>query len=154
MVSPQTSHFSPLRPWTRRPDFFSPFRSLAASPSAREMAPANSVWIASYVTGGSPFSPCAVMGRCSALTMPAVTVFCSPSGEPTAITESPTSRSEDLPTWITTGLDTATLMTARSVFGSVPTTFASVRVPSVNTAVIVACGSVLASEITWLLVMA
>ena len=32
MVSPQTSHFSPLRPCTRKPDFFSPFRSLAAKP--------------------------------------------------------------------------------------------------------------------------
>src|ERR671916_523858 len=53
MVSPQTSHFSPLRPCTRKPDFFSPLRSLAASPSAREMAPASSPLIASYRVSSS-----------------------------------------------------------------------------------------------------
>src|ERR671916_29256 len=48
MVSPQTSHFSPLRPCTRRPDFFSPLRSLAARPSARWIAPESSFLIAAY----------------------------------------------------------------------------------------------------------
>src|SRR5215218_10462343 len=46
IVSPHTSHFSPVRPCTRRLDFFSPFKSFAARPSARFIAPANSSLIA------------------------------------------------------------------------------------------------------------
>ena len=37
-VSPQTGHFSPVRPWTARLDFFSPLSSLAASPRDRSTA--------------------------------------------------------------------------------------------------------------------
>lgn len=48
--------------------------------------------------------------------MPAVIEFCSASGEPTAITASPTCRLDDFPTCITTGLVTLTFTTARSVF--------------------------------------
>src|SRR6476620_5546219 len=53
MVSPQTSHFSPVRPCTRRPDFFSPFRSLAANPSARLMAADSSHLIAANSVSSS-----------------------------------------------------------------------------------------------------
>ena len=37
-MSPQTGHFSPVRPWTARWDFFSPLSSLAARPRERSTA--------------------------------------------------------------------------------------------------------------------
>ena len=46
MVSPQASHFSPVRPSTRKPDFFSPFISYAARPSALMIASVSSSMIA------------------------------------------------------------------------------------------------------------
>ena len=104
------------------------------------------------MTGAAPLSPPAVIGRFSALTIPSVTEFCSASGEPMAITVSPTCRSEDLPTCSTVGLVTLTFTTARSVFWSEPTTFASVRVPSTNTAVIFTPGSAVAEVMTCSLV--
>src|SRR6516162_6085927 len=48
MVSPQTAHSWPARPCTRRPLFFSPFRSAAARPAERSTASVKVVLIASY----------------------------------------------------------------------------------------------------------
>src|SRR4030095_3179937 len=57
MVSPQTSHFSPVRPCTRSLDFFSPFKSLTASPSARWIASESSPLIAANnVPSSTPVS--------------------------------------------------------------------------------------------------
>ena len=50
--------------------------------------------------------------------MPTVTVPARPSGEPIAITPSPTARSDERPIGATVGFATGTLTTARSVFGS------------------------------------
>src|SRR5829696_2045770 len=47
-VSPQTGHFSPVRPWTARLDFFSPLSSLAASPRERSTASPSTPRMASY----------------------------------------------------------------------------------------------------------
>src|SRR5213080_1296531 len=48
MVSPHTGHSWPARPCTRRPLFFSPFRSAAARPAERSTASVSVVLIASY----------------------------------------------------------------------------------------------------------
>src|SRR5271165_5915164 len=48
MVSPQTGHAWPALPCTRRPLFFSLFRSAAARPAERSIASARVVLIASY----------------------------------------------------------------------------------------------------------
>ncbi len=64
--------------------------------------------------------------RFSALTMPVVTVFDSPSGAPIAIVWSPTLRAEESAN--STGVRSSasvSLITARSYVGSVPTTSAS-----------------------------
>ena len=68
-----------------------------------------------------------VTGRLSALTMPVVTVPARPSGLPTAMTGSPTAILSELPMAIGVRSLGAffTVMTARSVDGSVPTTSAS-----------------------------
>ena len=68
----------------------------------------------------------ALTSRCRALTMPAVTVRSSPNGFPIATTGSPTwtlseSASES---GVSAFASTFTLSRARSVDGSVPTTFA------------------------------
>src|SRR5581483_707809 len=47
-VSPQTGHGSPVRPWTRRPAFFSAFRSPAASPADLATASRRDSCIAVY----------------------------------------------------------------------------------------------------------
>src|SRR6266487_1773296 len=47
MVSPHTAHSWPARPCTRRPLFFSPFRSAAARPAERSTASLSVVLIAS-----------------------------------------------------------------------------------------------------------
>ena len=57
--------------------------------------------------------------------MPAVTVPARPSGEPTAITGSPTAILPESPSAATVTPGFSTLSTARSVFGSRPTTRAS-----------------------------
>ena len=73
---------------------------------------AASVWIA-LMKASSP-SPPAVTGRLSALTMPAVTVPWSPSGEPRAIAASPTSSALEEPS-VTAGRPvSSTFTTARS----------------------------------------
>ncbi len=48
MVSPQTGQGSPVRPWTRRPLFFSAFRRPAARPRERSTASVRVVRRASY----------------------------------------------------------------------------------------------------------
>src|SRR6266576_2171521 len=48
IVSPHTGHSWPARPCTRRPLFFSPFRSAAARPAERSTASVSVVLIASY----------------------------------------------------------------------------------------------------------
>ena len=68
--------------------------------------------------------------------MPWVTVSASPSGEPIAITASPTARSSELPSCSTRRVGTSILSTARSVFGSLPTISAFTRLPSLNTTAI------------------
>ena len=57
---------------------------------------AASVWTALMYDESLPESP-VVTGRCSALTMPAVTVELSPSGEPIATTPSPTTSLREEP---------------------------------------------------------
>ena len=91
---------------------------------------AASVWIASITALASVSPASSRTGRSSALTMPSVTVPTRPSGEPMAITPSPTARLADDPIAATTGFATSTLTTARSVFGSRPTMRAAARVPS------------------------
>ena len=82
--------------------------------------------------------------------MPVVTVLARPSGLPTAMTGSPTVTFEESPS--ADGLRSSgasfSLMTARSVVGSVPTIVASNRRPSVS----VTCTSPYAPATTWLLV--
>ena len=69
-----------------------------------------------------------------------------------ASTPSPTARPADDPMLATTGLATSTLTTARSVFGSRPTTCAALRVPSWKIASIWAPPTSAAGATTWLLV--
>ena len=84
---------------------------------------AASVWIESLMV--KSFG--AVIWRCSALTIPLVTVPSSPNGLPSATTFSPTVSSFELPSesGSRTFAGASTLMTARSVEGSLPTTVAS-----------------------------
>ena len=113
---------------------------------------AASVWMAS-ITASAPESPASSRtGRSSALTMPWVTVPTRPSGEPMAITASPTASPADDPIAATTGFATSTLTTARSVFGSRPTIRAGARVPSAKTASSRLPAPAAAGATTWLLV--
>ena len=61
------------------------------------------------------------MSRCLALTMPAVTVFSSPKGEPIAITHSPTRSRLTSPTLTAGSPDASIFTTATSVRLSAPT---------------------------------
>ena len=83
---------------------------------------AASVWTESLMV--NPFG--AWIARCSALTIPLVTVSSRPKGLPIATTPSPTCRSAESPT--VSGCSSAegasTLITARSVDLSVPSTLA------------------------------
>ena len=56
--------------------------------------------------------------------MPAVTVPCRPSGEPIAMTGSPTASESELPRLATVSSSVGTLSTARSLMGSSPTIWA------------------------------
>src|SRR5207302_1387470 len=98
-----------------------------------------------------PLSPGTSMVRSSALTIPEVTVFDSPSGAPSATTGWPTTTSLEEPNGIT-GSDgcPSTLMTARSAFGSRPVMVAGVVWPSLNSTS--TCPPSAAMETTWLLV--
>jgi hypothetical protein len=113
---------------------------------------AASVWIASMTALVSVPDPSRRTGRSTALTMPSVTVPTRPSGEPIAITPSPTTSPDDEPNVATTGLATSTLTTARSVFGSRPTIWAGARVPSWKIASIWAPVTSAAGATTWLFV--
>ena len=83
---------------------------------------AASVWIESLIV--NLFGAC--ICRWSALTMPLVTVSSSPKGLPIATTPSPTSTLAESPTASgdRTDCGASTLITARSVEGSEPTTVA------------------------------
>ncbi len=70
--------------------------------------------------------------RSMALTMPWVTVCCSPKGLPIASTSSPTCSRSERPRLITGSLVSSTDSSARSVSGSRPTTFATALRPSAS----------------------
>ena len=82
--------------------------------------------------------------------MPAVTVPSRPSGEPIAITGSPTASCDDLPSVATVSAVSGTLSTARSLIGSSPTICALAVSSSENVATIVP--PPLATSATWSLV--
>src|SRR4030042_3424234 len=84
--------------------------------------------------------------RLSALTMPEVTLPSNPSGLPTAIANSPATRSAELPRVAAGRLEASILMTARSVSESVPTTWASYVDPSLSETLMLD-----ESSTTWLL---
>ena len=69
--------------------------------------------------------------------MPAVTVPLSPSGDPIAITGSPTARVDDLPSGATVSWSSGTFSTARSLIGSSPTISAFALASFENVATIV-----------------
>ena len=75
-------------------------------------------------------------GRCSALTMPSVTVLDAASGEPIAITVSPTGSSSELPNWRTVGFVDLDLDHREVGLRVAADERASRAVPSVNTTVI------------------
>ena len=89
-------------------------------------------------------------GRFSAETMPVVTVPDSPSGEPIAMTGSPTRTLAELPNATGVRLGLLTWTTARSDAGSAPTTRPLAVDPSLNVTVIVPPPT--AAATTWLLV--
>ena len=111
---------------------------------------AASIWIALVTVASFALSPDVDTGRSTAETMPVVTVLARPSGLPTAMTGSPTTTFEESPSAAALRSSGASLslITARSVVGSVPTIVASKMRPSVS----VTCTSPLASATTWLLV--
>ena len=90
-------------------------------------------------------------GRLSAETIPEVTVLARPSGEPIAITGSPTLTFAESPTLITGRFPVLTLSTAMSYAISRPTIVAVKISPFNNSTSMVPL--VTASSITWLLVM-
>ncbi|CCB75266.1 protein of unknown function [Streptantibioticus cattleyicolor NRRL 8057 = DSM 46488] len=95
-----------------------------------------------------PSSTGTVTSRLSAETTPLVTVPESPSGEPMATTGSPTARPAELPSWAAfSPLTPLALITARSLDGSVATTFAVAVRPSLS-----AILTLSAPATTWLLV--
>ena len=99
-----------------------------------------SVWMKlSY--GPSP------MKRPLALTIPEVTVWFKPNGLPIAMTGSPTSSFSESPNGITGRFDASILMSAMSVFGSLPITFALNSLASLSLTEIS-----VAFSTTWLLV--
>ena len=70
--------------------------------------------------------------RSTALTMPAVTVLASASGEPNASTGSPTAIASESPSSTGCRPVLSTLITAMSDSGSLPTTSALAVLPSLN----------------------
>ena len=88
-----------------------------------------------------------VFERCNALTTPVDTEFSRPNGLPSAMTHSPTCKSDELP--ISTGVKSSasTLITAMSLEESLPTTSASYSTPF--TVALMAS----APSTTWLFVM-
>src|SRR5699024_8895115 len=111
---------------------------------------AASTWIALVIVASERSdSSLAITGRSRAEMIPVVTVESSPSGLPTAMTGSPTSRLSELPSVPGVRLSGASLIctTARSVVGSAPTTSAWYNRPST----IMIC-SFSAPAMTWLFV--
>ena len=130
-----------------------PERSTSGPPELPGLIAA-SVWIASItvLTLSVPESSPVRTGRSRALTMPDVTLPCSPSGEPMATTSWPGCRVAELPSVaLVRPWTPAILMTARSVTGSRPTMLAVWVEPSLRVAVIEPAPSA-ASATTWLLV--
>ena len=84
--------------------------------------------------------------------MPEVTVPANPSGEPIAITGSPTAILDESPRAATVRPGLSTFSTARSDFGSRPTTRASAADWSENSARRLLPRLAAAAEMTWLLV--
>ena len=76
-----------------------------------------------------------VVGRCSALTMPSVTVPSRPSGDPTATTVWPILTASESANVAAVSPDAEILTTARSVTVSVPTMVAGTVRPSASVAV-------------------
>jgi len=109
---------------------------------------AASVWIPSSIA--NRFGE--VISRWSALTIPDVTVSCSPNGEPIATTPSPTCSAPESPSvsgW-RIELGASIFTTARSVDGSVPTTVALYVAPPSNlTEMPVAPATTWSFVITW-----
>ena len=106
-----------------------PIRLPAASINAPPEFPgliAASVWMKfSKVLMPSPVRP-------SAETMPLVTLWLKPNGLPIASTTSPTRRLSEEPNVMAGSLSASTRSTARSVSGSLPTTFARSFFPSAS----------------------
>ena len=92
----------------------------------------------------------AVTSRFSALTMPLVTVPASPRGAPSATTGWPTLSASASPRGRVGSPEPSTFSTARSVFGSRPTSLAGLVVPSFSSTSIWPPRA--ASEMTWSLV--
>src|SRR4029077_20242263 len=113
-----------------------------------------SVCTASMTVLVSESSPDSGTARCSALTIPWVSVLRRPSGAPAAITGSPTRSLSASPSRATVRLSTlSTLSTATSVSGSRPTRWAGACLPSLKTTVSLNLSGLSAAwEITWLLV--
>ena len=78
--------------------------------------------------------------------MPAVTVPCRPSGEPIAITGSPTASAAESPSRATVSCVFGTLITARSLVGSRPTIFALAAASLLNVTTMLAVLSPAAAD--------
>src|SRR5438309_1280974 len=127
-----------------------PTTAPAASTSAPPELPgliAASVWIASRQASAEPSGLLTHTGRFLAETIPSVTDPAYPSGEPIAITGSPTASWSESPSVATVSLSAGTWMTARSLVGSRPTTRAVARASSLNSTT-----RAVAPWTTWLLV--
>ncbi|GMA86010.1 hypothetical protein GCM10025868_12600 [Angustibacter aerolatus] len=90
-----------------------PCRSTSGPPELPGLIAA-SVWMALMNAGSDADSPPADTGRFSALTMPVVTVPCSPRGAPMAITSSPTTTASESPNATTGSPVRSTRSAARS----------------------------------------
>ena len=112
-LSPESLSICELTPITL------PVRSSSGPPELPWLIAA-SVWIESAIV--KLFG--AVISRCSALTIPLVTVSSRPNGLPIATTPSPTWTALESPSWSGSSSEAgaSTFSTARSVEGSVPTT--------------------------------
>jgi hypothetical protein len=116
------SGFSPSVSIAASTPMTSPFAFTSGPPELPGLMGA-SVWMASKNTWGATPDDCpGCTGRSTALTMPLVTVSARPSGEPTAMTGSPTATPVELPSVRAGNRPTpSALMIAMSAYGSRPT---------------------------------
>ena len=127
-------------------------RALTSAPPELPGLMAASVWIALNSGLRSPFSPGTSTVRLSALTMPVVTVPDRPSGEPMAMTRSPTTSPRDSPSVAAGSCESdCTCRTARSVTGSRPTIFAAISCSPASRVTVISPPPA-ADSTTWLLV--